>query len=158
MAFLKEFKEFALKGNVVDLAVGLVIGTAFGAIVKSLVDDIIMPIMGLFTGRLDFSAQHFVLRGSGPVGNETIQQARQNGAIIITYGQFLNSVITFLIVALAIFILVKQVNRLRREKKAKPADPTDRNCPHCFMAIPIKATRCPFCTSDVTPQPPKPPA
>lgn len=156
MGFFSEFKEFALRGSVVDLAVGLVIGTAFGAIVKSLVDDILMPFLGLFTGKLDFSSQRFVLRGPGPIGNETIAQARQRGDIIISYGQFLNAVITFLIVSLAIFIFVKQINRLRREKKAKPTDPTEKNCPYCFMAIPIRAIRCGHCTSMVTPSAPPP--
>lgn len=152
MGFVQEFKEFAVKGNVVDLAVGLIIGTAFGAIVRSMVDDVIMPLIGLLTGRLDFSQQFYVLRGPGPdaANNVTIDQARQQGGVIITYGNFLNTILTFILVAFAVFLLVKQINRLRRQRKSKPMDPTDKNCPYCLSTIPIKATRCGHCTSDLT--------
>lgn len=151
MGFFKEFREFAVKGNVVDLAVGLIIGAAFGAIVKSLVDDILMPVIGLLTGRVDLGKQFIVLRGPAPDpgANVTIEQARQQGGVIITYGTFLNAIVTFILVAFAVFLLVKQINRLRRQEKKAPADPTEKNCPYCFLSIPIKATRCGHCTSEI---------
>jgi large conductance mechanosensitive channel len=151
MGVLKEFKEFAVKGSVIDLAVGIIIGAAFGAIVKSLVDDVIMPVVGFFLGGVDFSDRYIVLKqGTEPVaGNMTVAQAKEKGAVIVSYGQFINNIITFLIVAFVVFLLIKQINRLRRDKKTKPADPTEKTCPYCQTPVPIKATKCKFCTSDL---------
>jgi large conductance mechanosensitive channel len=152
MGFFQEFKEFALKGSVVDLAVGLVIGTAFGAIVKSLVDDIIMPLLGFILKGTDLGKRYVVLRGRGPSGtNETVAQAREAGNVIVTYGNFLNTVLTFLLISFALFIVIKQINRLRRLKKHQADDPTEKNCPYCLQPIPIKATRCFQCTSELPP-------
>ena len=150
MGFVKEFREFALKGNMMDLAVGIVIGVAFGAVVKSLVDEIIMPVAGFFLGNRDFSDLFLVLRGGdGLAGNETLAQAREAGAVVLGYGAFLNVVVTFLIVAWAVFLLVKGMNRLRR--KAKAAVPGTRPCPRCLSNMPLAATRCAACTADVPP-------
>ena len=153
---LQEFKEFAIKGNVVDLAVGIIIGAAFGAIVKSLVDDVIMPVVGLLLRGVDFSNMYYVLKDSPtqPGNYTTPAQAKAAGAVTLNYGLFLNNILTFIIVAFAVFLLVKQINRLRRQKKNKPVDPTDKNCTFCFQTIPIKAVRCPHCTSELPPPTP----
>ena len=148
MGMMSEFKEFAVKGNVVDMAVGIIIGAAFGTIARSLVDDIIMPPVGLLLGDVDFSEVYLMLRQGDPAGPyDTIAAAREAGAVTINYGVFVNSVITFLIVAFAVFLLVRAVNRLRREEQVAPPAPTDKSCPFCATAIPIMATRCPNCTS-----------
>ena len=148
MGMTSEFKEFAVKGNVVDMAVGIIIGAAFGTIARSLVDDIIMPPVGLLLGDVDFSEVYLMLRQGDPAGPyDTIAAAREAGAVTINYGVFVNSVITFLIVAFAVFLLVRAVNRLRREEQVAPPAPTDKSCPFCATAIPIMATRCPNCTS-----------
>jgi len=136
---LKEFKEFALRGNVVDLAVGIIIGVAFGAIVTSLVNDIIMPPIGLAMGGLDFKDLFIALK---PTDLTTLDAVKKAGVPVIAYGNFLNSVINFLIVAFAIFLLVKQMNRFK-----KPVAATTKNCPFCATAIPLAAVRCPQCTS-----------
>ncbi|HLF15818.1 MAG TPA: large conductance mechanosensitive channel protein MscL [Candidatus Thermoplasmatota archaeon] len=150
MGMMHEFREFAVRGNVVDLAIGLVVGTAFGAIVKSFVDDLFMPVMGLALGGVDFANRYWVLKGGGSLaGNETVTQAREGGAVVIAYGQFVNLILTFVIVAWAAFMLVKAVNRLRRPKGVPPGAPTTRNCPRCDSLISNRATRCPNCTSDV---------
>jgi large conductance mechanosensitive channel len=147
---LAEFKEFALRGSVVDLAVGIIIGTAFGAIVKSLVDDVIMPLVGLLIGGVDFANRYWVVRGGdGLAGNETLEAARATGAVLVAYGRFVNHVLTFLIVAAAVFLLVRSLNRLKRKKEA-PA-PNTRLCPECTTAIAKAARRCPACTAPVTP-------
>lgn len=148
----KEFKEFAIKGNVIDMAVGFIIGAAFGTIVKSLVSDIIMPPIGLLLGNVDFS-ELFVLLKSGtkavPPYN-TLADAQSAGAVTINYGLFINNVISFLIVAFAIFLVIKGINSLKREEKHLPPEaPTSKDCPYCLSSIPIKATRCPMCTSDL---------
>jgi large conductance mechanosensitive channel len=142
----KEFKEFAVKGNAIDLAVGVVIGAAFGGIVASLVKDIIMPPIGLLTGGLDFSNMFFVLK---PIDATfaTLAEANKAGAITWNYGNFITLLINFLIVALAIFMVVKLLNTL---KKAPNAVPVSKDCPFCAMTIPIKATRCPHCTSEMS--------
>jgi large conductance mechanosensitive channel len=146
MSIAKEFREFAVKGNVVDLAVGVVIGAAFGAIVKSMVDDLIMPLLGLALRGVDFTSRFWVLAGSDKlVGNETLAQARTSGAVVLAYGDFLNAVLTFILVAWAVFLLVKAMNRLRR--KAPPPPPATRPCPQCDSPISLKAKRCPHCTS-----------
>ncbi len=146
---LKEFKEFAMKGNVVDMAVGIIIGAAFGTIVKSLVSDILMPPIGLLLGNVDFSNLFVVLKGGAAGGPyASLAEAQAAGAVSINYGVFINSVISFVIVALAIFMVVKSLNQLKR--KEIPAAPTTKECPFCFTAIPIKANRCPNCTSQLT--------
>ena len=147
---LKEFKEFAMRGNVVDMAVGIIIGGAFGTIVKSLVADVIMPPIGLLLGGVDFSNLFFVLKEGGTAGPYTaLAEAQQAGAVTINYGLFINGVISFLIVAFAVFLLIKSINRMKRQEDVAPAEPTTKDCPKCFSAIPIKATRCPNCTSDL---------
>lgn len=144
----KEFKEFAMRGNVLDLAVGIIIGGAFGTIVKSLVDDVIMPPIGLALGNVDF-ADLFLLLKAGPkeaAPYATLAEAQQAGAVTINYGLFINSVITFLLIAFAVFLVVRAANRLRPRPAAAP---TTKDCPYCRMAIPVGATRCPECTSEL---------
>ena len=146
----KEFKEFALKGNVVDMAVGIIIGAAFGTIVKSLVSDIIMPPIGLLLGNVDFSQFFWTLKESAVVPGpySTLDAAQKAGAVTINYGVFINAVISFLIVAYAIFMVIKALNKLKRKQEELPAAaPTAKNCPYCFEQISISATKCPHCTS-----------
>jgi len=143
---LKEFKEFALRGNVVDMAVGIIIGAAFGKIVSSLVNDIIMPPIGVLLGNVDFSELFINLSGQ-PYA--TLAQAKEAGAATISYGVFINTVLDFVIVAFAIFTVIRLMNRLKREEAPAPAAPTTKDCPRCLSAIPIKATRCAHCTSDL---------
>jgi large conductance mechanosensitive channel len=148
MIMLKEFKEFAVKGNVVDMAVGIIIGAAFGTIVKSLVDDVIMPPIGLLLGNVDFSNLFVTLKEGATAGPyATPALAKAAGATVLSYGVFLNTIIYFLIVAFAVFLLVKGINKLKRQEAAPPAVPTTKDCPFCFSSIPIKATKCPNCTS-----------
>ena len=145
----KEFKEFAVKGNAVDLAVGVIIGAAFGGIVNSLVKDVIMPPVSLLMGGLDFSNKFIVLRAAkdGSVAFNTPADAAKAGAITWNYGNFVTLIINFLIVALAIFLLVRMMNRL---KQPKHAEPVTKDCPACAMTIPIKARRCPHCTTELS--------
>jgi len=144
----KEFKEFAVKGNAIDLAVGVIIGAAFGSIVTSLVKDILMPPIGLLTGGLDFSNKFLILKDApGGALFATPADAVKAGAITWNYGNFLTLIINFLIVALCIFLLVRAVNRMKRPQA--DAAPVSKDCPHCVMTIPIKATRCPHCTSEM---------
>ena len=146
----KEFKEFAMRGNVVDMAVGIIIGAAFGTIVKSLVDDVLMPPIGLLLGNVDFSNLFAVIKQGSVAGPfATVAEAQKAGAVTINYGIFINTIISFIIVAFAIFILIKGINKLKREKEALPEEPTTKECPRCFSEIPIKATRCGFCTSEL---------
>jgi len=144
-----EFKEFAVKGNVVDMAVGIIIGAAFGTIVKSLVNDVIMPPIGLALGGVDFSNFFIVLKGGGTGQFTSLADAQAAGAVTVNYGLFLNSVISFIIVAFAVFVVVKQINRLKREEEAPAEEPTTKECPHCISTISIKAVRCPNCTSQL---------
>jgi len=141
---LKEFRDFAMKGNVVDLAVGVVIGVAFGKIVDSLVNDVIMPPIGKLLGGVDFSNLFFVL-GAGEFAS--LKAAKDAGAATLNYGVFINAIVNFTIVAFSLFIVVKGINRMRREKA--PAAPTTKTCPQCQMDIPIKAVKCGHCTSSV---------
>jgi large conductance mechanosensitive channel len=144
----KEFKEFAVKGNVVDMAVGIIIGGAFGTIVKSLVADVLMPPIGLLLGGVDFSDLFVVLKsGTQAAPYLTLAEAQTAGAVTINYGVFANNIISFLIVAWAVFLLVKGINRMRRKEEAPAAIPTTKDCPYCQSIIPLKATRCPHCTS-----------
>ncbi len=148
---LKEFKEFAMRGNVVDMAVGIIIGGAFGTIVKSLVNDVLMPPIGLLLGGVDFSDLFITLRDGATAGPYmTLAMAEEAGAVTLSYGLFMNSVISFLIVAFAVFLLIKSLNKLKREETAAPEEPTAKECSYCFSSIPIKATRCPNCTSELS--------
>jgi large conductance mechanosensitive channel len=141
----KEFKEFAMRGNVLDLAIAVIIGAAFGTIVTSLVNDIIMPPIGLLMGGMDFK-DYFISLNNQSYPN--LEAAKTAGAPVIAYGNFINTVINFLIVAFAIFLLVKQVNRFKKPAPVAEA-PSTKDCPHCAMSIPAKANRCPQCTSDL---------
>jgi len=143
MALLKEFKEFAARGNVVDLAVAVIMGGAFGKIISSLVNDVIMPPIGLLLGNVNFGDLFVSLSGS----YATLAEAKKAGAPTINYGIFVQAVIDFLIVAFVVFMLVKQINRLK--KVEAPAPPSTRDCPFCISPIPLKATRCPNCTSEL---------
>ena len=144
---LKELREFAMKGSVVDLAIGVVIGAAFGKIVDSLVKDILMPPIGRLLGGVDFSSLFVTLSGGGPF--PSLKAAQDAGAATLNYGLFLNAVIQFMIVAFALFMVVKGMNQMRRQEAAAPPPPTSKICPQCQMEIPIKATKCGHCTSAV---------
>jgi len=143
---LKEFKAFAMRGNVMDLAVGVIIGAAFGAVVTSLVGDIIMPPIGMVMGNVDFKDLFFSLDG---MVYKSLDEAKKAGAPVVAYGNFINTIVNFLIVAFAIFILVKQMNRFTKPAPAAPAPAITKDCPYCGMSIPLKAVRCPQCTSDL---------
>jgi len=143
---LKEFRAFAMRGNVVDLAIGVILGAAFGKIVTSMVNDILMPPIGLLLGNVDFSGLFVSLSGKS---YESLAQAKAAGAATINYGAFLNTLIDFVIVAFAIFLLIRQVNRLQAPLAAPAAAPTTKECPRCLSTIALKATRCAHCTSDV---------
>ena len=149
MGMVKEFKEFAVKGNVVDMAVGIVIGAAFGTIVKSFVDDVLMPPIGLLLGNVDFSNLFITLKegakAAGPYAS--LAAAKAAGAVTLNLGIFINTVISFIIVAFAVFLVIKGINRMKREQEEPPAEPTTKDCPYCFTSIPIQASRCPHCTS-----------
>jgi len=148
---LKEFKEFAMRGNVVDMAVGIIIGAAFGTIVKSLVADVIMPPVGLALGNVDFANLFITLKHGVEVAGPyaSLADAKAAGAVTLNYGTFINTIISFIIVAFAVFMLIRNINRLKRKEEAPPPEPTTKECPHCFSTIPIKATRCPMCTSEL---------
>ncbi|HET6515319.1 MAG TPA: large-conductance mechanosensitive channel protein MscL [Thermodesulfovibrionales bacterium] len=147
---LNEFKEFAVKGNMVDMAVGIIIGAAFGAIVTSLVADVIMPPIGLLLGNVDFASLFILLKeGKVPGPYNSVAAAKAAGAVTLNYGLFFNTIISFVIVAFSVFLLVRNVNRLRREEPALPAAPATKDCPFCLSIIPIKAVRCGHCTSDL---------
>lgn len=141
----KEFRDFAMRGNVIDLAVGIIIGAAFGKIVSSLVNDILMPPIGVVLGKVDFSNLFISLTGQH---FNSLTEAKAAGAATLNYGIFINNVIDFVIVAFAVFLLVQQVNRLTR-KPAAPAAPATKDCPYCLSAVPLRATRCPQCTSEI---------
>lgn len=139
MGMLREFKDFAMRGNVVDMAAGIIIGSAFGQIVNSLVKDVFMPPIGLILGNVDFSNLVITLK----------EKSAGEEAVTIRYGMFINTVVDFIIVALAIFLVIRQMNRLQKKAPAPPAEPTTKECPKCCSVIPIKATRCPHCTSEL---------
>ena len=147
--FLREFREFAMRGNVVDMAVGIIIGAAFTTVVQSFVNDLLMPPLGLLIGGEDFKNLFFVLRrGTVPGPYATIEAAKAAGAVTVNIGLFLNAMLGFLLVAFAAFVLVRFINRLRRDQAPLPP-PATRKCPYCIMDIPVAATRCPQCTSEV---------
>ena len=144
----KEFKEFAMRGNVVDMAVGIIIGAAFGTIVKSLVADV--PPIGLLLGNVDFTNLFVVLKGSAAGDTfASLAEAQKAGAVTLNYGLFFNTIISFLIVAFAVFMLIRGLNKMKREEEAPPEEPTTKECPRCLSEIPIKATRCGHCTSEL---------
>jgi len=145
---LKEFRDFAMRGNVIDLAIGVIIGASFGAIVNSLVKDILMPPLGLLLGKVDFANLFWVLK-TGTPGEPyaTLADAQAAGAVTMNYGLFINVIVSFVIVAFAIFLLIRTVNRM--QKPAPAAAPTTKECPYCFTTISIKAKRCPSCTSQL---------
>lgn len=147
----KEFKEFAMRGNVIDIAVGIVIGAAFGTIVSSLVSDIIMPPIGLLLGKVDFSNLFTVLKQGETVAGPyaSLVDAQAAGAVTVNYGVFIDTVISFIVIAFAIFMVIRSMNKLKKKEEAAPAEPTTKDCPHCLTSIPIKATRCPHCTSQL---------
>jgi large conductance mechanosensitive channel len=146
----KEFKEFAMRGNVLDMAVGIVIGASFGAIITSFVADVIMPPIGLLLGNIDFSSLFIILKeGKVPGPYESLAAAKAAGAVTLNYGVFINTIISFLIVAFAVFLVIKNMNRLKREQEAPPAAPTTKECPFCLSAIPIKAVKCAHCTAEL---------
>ena len=143
---LKEFKAFAMRGNVLDMAVGVIIGGAFGKIVSSMVGDILMPPLGLVLGKVDFSSLFIDLSGTHPA---SLAAAKQAGAPTINYGVFLQAMFDFVIIAFVIFLLIKQVNRFMKQPEAASGPPTSKECPRCCSTIPIKATKCAHCTSDL---------
>ena len=146
---LQEFKKFAMRGNVVDMAVGIIIGGAFGTIVKSLVDDVIMPPIGLLLGGVDFSDLFITLKEGAVAGPyATLAAAQGAGAVTLSYGLFINSVISFLIVAFAVFLLIKSINKLQTAEETKE-EPSIKECPYCLTTIAAKASRCPNCTSEL---------
>jgi large conductance mechanosensitive channel len=147
----QEFREFAMKGNVVDMAVGIIIGGAFGTIAKSVVDDIVMPPIGVLLNGIDFKQQFIVIKAGkdGAAKYVSMDAAKEAGAVTINWGNFVNNCFTFLIVAFAVFLMVRAINRLRREEQLAPESPADKTCPFCATAIPISAIRCPHCTSQL---------
>ena len=147
---LKDFKEFAMKGNMVDMAVGIIIGVAFGAIIGSLVSDVLMPPIGLLLGNVDFSNLFLVLKeGKTLSPYATIAAAKAAGAVTLNYGLFVNTIVNFLIIAFTIFFVVRNINKLKKKEEAPPAVPTTKECPHCLSTIPIQAKKCGHCTSDL---------
>jgi large conductance mechanosensitive channel len=149
---LKEFKEFAIKGNVVDMAVGIIIGAAFTGVVQSMVKDVLMPPLGLLLGGVDFSDFFVVLKdGAIPPPYTTMAAAQEAGAVTLNYGVFINTLLSFLIVSFAVFILIKYINKLKRPQQTpEPVAPSIKKCKYCFSDIPVEATRCPHCTSDLS--------
>ena len=146
----QEFKEFAMKGNVVDMAVGIIIGAAFTSVVSSLVADIIMPPVGLLLGNVDFANLFLVLKeGKFPGPYNSLAAAKASGAVTFNFGIFINSIISFLIVSFAVFLLVRNINRARRQEAAPPAASNTKECPYCLSTVPMKAVRCSHCTSDL---------
>ncbi len=142
--FMEEFKKFALKGNMIDLAVGVIVGGAFNGIVTSLVNDILMPVLSLFTGKLDFANWFVALDGKDYA---TIAEAQEAGAATLNYGNFISGIINFVIMAFVVFMIVKGINKMKKEEAAAPAAPTTKKCPFCKTDIPLEATKCPHCTS-----------
>ena len=152
MKFFDEFRTFIARGSLIDMAVGIAVGAAFGAIARSLVSDVIMPVVALALGDAPFSDLFVVLRSGAPAGPyETLEAAQAAGAITLNYGVLLNTVVTFLIIALVVFMLVRTVNRLREREEQEPTRPSEKACPYCALPIPLSARRCPHCTSELEP-------
>ncbi len=146
----KEFKEFVMRGNVVDMAVGIIIGSAFGAIINSLVNDVLMPPIGYALGGKDFTDLFITLKaGAAPGPYDSLVAAKEAGAVTINYGLFFNAIVTFLLIAFVLFLFIRALNRLKKEEEAPPTEPTTKECLYCFTEIPIKAIRCPNCTSEL---------
>ena len=145
---LNEFKKFAMRGNVIDLAVGVIIGGAFGKIISSLVNDLIMPPLGLLLGNVPFNDLFLTLKGNS---YNTLAEAKEAGAVTLNYGSFISTVVDFLIIALVIFLIIRQINKLTAKPAPPPAAPATKECPFCYYSIAIKATRCPQCTSEIKP-------
>ncbi len=146
----KEFREFALRGSVLDMAVGIIIGVAFGAIVSSLVADVIMPPIGLLLGKVDFANLYVILTaGQTPGPYASLAAAQQAGAVTLNYGQFINKIISFLIVAFLLFLIIRSMNRMKRKAEPPAPAPATKDCPFCATAVPLKAVRCPHCTSEL---------
>lgn len=151
---LEEFKKFAIRGNVIDMAVGIIIGAAFGTIVQSLVKDILTPPLGLLTGNVDFTNLFVTLKYGDPAGPyATLQAARDAGAVTMNFGVFLNGLISFVIISFAVFLLVRYINMLREPDEGPAPPKTIKKCPYCVSDVPIQATRCPHCTSELDPEP-----
>ncbi len=147
---LQEFKKFAMRGNVLDMAIGIIIGAAFSPIVKSLVDNVVMPPIGMLLGGVDFSNLFMVLKeGAVAAPYGTLAAAQEAGAVTIDYGVFFNTVVNFLIVAFAVFMMVKAINSWQKPEEEEPAEPTTKDCSYCYTTIPIQASRCPHCTSEL---------
>ena len=148
---LKEFKEFAMRGSVIDMAVGIIIGAAFGTIISSLVADVIMPLIGLLLGNVDLTNLFITLKqgakAAGPYAS--LAEAKAAGAATMNVGVFIITIISFVIIAFAIFLLIRSINSLKKREEAPPAVPTTKDCPFCMVSIPMKATRCPHCTSEL---------
>ena len=150
MGFIKDFKAFAMRGNVVDMAVGIIIGGAFGTIVKSLVDDVIMPPIGMLLGNVDFANLFVTIKEGAQAGPyASVAAAKAAGAVTVNYGLFINSVVSFLIVAFSVFLIIRAMMKLQRPGPAAAAAPTTKDCPYCHTGIPLKAVRCPNCTSEL---------
>jgi len=148
---LNEFKKFIMRGNVLDMAVGIVIGAAFGTIVSSFVNDVLMPPIGLLLGGIDFSNLFITLKAGASAGPYlTVAEAQEAGAVTLNYGLFINTIISFLIIAFAIFLVIRKVNSMKKKEEVPPPPPSTKECPHCFTMIPIKAKRCPNCTTELT--------
>jgi len=146
----KEFKEFAMRGNVVDMAVGIVIGAAFGTIISSFVSDIIMPPIGMLLGNVDFSTLFVVLKEGKVAGPyASLAAAKAAGAVTINYGVFVNTIISFIIIAFSVFLVIRNINKLQRQKEAPQEVPTTKECPYCLSVVPVKAIRCAHCTSEL---------
>jgi large conductance mechanosensitive channel len=151
MAFLEEYKKFAIRGNVVDMAVGIIIGAAFNGIVQSLVKDILTPPLGLLTGNVDFANLFVVLQDGSttPGPYETLEAAKAAGAVTLNLGVFVNAFLSFLLVSFAVFLLVRYINELREPDSGPAPPPSVKKCPHCISDVPVQATRCPHCTSEL---------
>ncbi|MGO2415030.1 MULTISPECIES: large conductance mechanosensitive channel protein MscL [Cobetia] len=148
--FMKEFRDFAVKGNVVDMAVGIIIGGAFTLIVKSLVGDLLNPLIGLLIGGVDFANFFVVLKDGAAAGPyASLEAAKEAGAVTLNYGLFINAIISFALVAMAVFFLIRQINKLKKEAEAEPEEITDKDCPYCLSKVPLAATRCGHCTSEI---------
>ncbi len=146
----KEFREFAMRGSVLDMAVGIIVGAAFGAIVTSLVADVLMPPIGLLLGKVDFANLYVLLTaGLTPGPYASLAAAQQAGAVTLNYGAFINKIISFIIVAFSLFMMIRSMNRMKRKAEAPATAPTTKECPFCATAVPLKAVRCPHCTSEL---------